>query len=68
MIKFTGFMKSAAVIAPLWLVLIVPGCAQSLGETEKELLRIQDEWAGRGSSGTFRIWNVCTQGNSACTP
>lgn len=46
MIKFTGFMKSAAVIAPLWLVLIVPGCAQSLGETEKELLRIQDEWAG----------------------
>lgn len=45
MIKFTVFMKSTAVIASLWLVLIVPGWAQPLGETEKELLRIQDEWA-----------------------
>lgn len=45
MIKLAYFVKSAAVITSLCLVLTTPGWAQSLGETEKELLRIQDEWA-----------------------
>lgn len=43
--KFTGCMKSATVIASLWLALIAPSQTQSPGETEKELLGIQDEWA-----------------------
>jgi ketosteroid isomerase-like protein len=45
MLKFTGFMKSAMAVASLWLVLVAPGRAQSVGETEKELLKIQEEWA-----------------------
>lgn len=45
MIKLAYFVKLAAVTTSLCLVLIAPGWAQSLGETEKELLRIQDEWA-----------------------
>ncbi|SDR13274.1 nuclear transport factor 2 family protein [Pseudoxanthomonas sp. CF125] len=45
MIEFTSLVKSAAVVVALWLAPTAPGVAQSAGESGKELLRIQDEWA-----------------------
>lgn len=45
MTRFVDLRKSAAIAVALWLGLTAPGFAQSVGESERELLRIQDEWA-----------------------
>jgi ketosteroid isomerase-like protein len=43
--KFASVMKHAVAIAVLSLVMLMPGWAQSAGEIEKELVRLQNEWA-----------------------
>lgn len=43
--KLACVIKYVAAIGLLGLMVLVPSCAQSLGETEKELIRLQNEWA-----------------------
>lgn len=43
--KFTGVLKHVAAIGLLELMILASSWAQSSGETEKALLKIQDEWA-----------------------
>lgn len=47
--RFAGVMKHVAAIGFLGLMILVPIWTQSLGETEKELIRLQNQW------GTARI-------------
>jgi ketosteroid isomerase-like protein len=43
--NFAGVLKYAAAIGLSGLIVLLPSCAHSRGETEKELIRIQNEWA-----------------------